>query len=515
MTHPITPARARHPRLNLAISLAIVVAFAAAFMAPAEAGQKRPNVIFILTDDQRFDEIGLLNPLLETPHLDELAREGAFFRNAFVTTALCSPSRATILTGQYMHDHGIVDNNVGFREGTRFFPMYLDEAGYQTAFIGKWHMGGEGDAPQPGFDHWVSFAGQGHYLPEQGGPGGTMLNVDGERVPQKGYITDELTDYALDWLGRSERDAPFFLYLSHKAQHSEFTPAERHDDQYAGVDIPPPPSQANTPENYAGKPMWVKNQRNSWHGVDFPYHSTLDIEEYRRNYHRTLSAVDDSVGRLVAWLEEAGLADETLVIYASDNGFLFGEHGLIDKRNAYEESMRVPLIAWAPGLVAQPGERRQLVANLDIAPTILAAAGLPPPPQFSGRSFLPLIEAGPGDVPWRDELLYEYYWEYNFPHTPTTFALRTARYKLIQYHGVWDVEEFYDLESDPREMVNLIDSADHRERIEDMRRRLYEMLAAADGGHAIPYSRRDHGSAVLRSRDGAEAAEFPEKWLRP
>jgi N-acetylglucosamine-6-sulfatase len=177
--------------------------------------------------------------------------------------------------------------------------------------------------------------------------------------------------------------------------------------------------------------------------------------------------------------------------------------------------MRVPLIAWGPGLVASPGERQQLIANLDIAPTILAAAGLPPPSQFSGRSFLPLIEANPGDAPWPDELLYEYYWEYNFPHTPTTFALRTARFKLIQYHGVWDVEEFYDLDADPREMVNLIDSPDHQERIEDMRRRLYELLAAADGSHAIPYSRRDHGSAVLRSREGAEAAEFPEKWLRP
>ena len=204
------------------------------------------NIIFILTDDQRYDEIGLLNPILDTPNLDSLAREGAFFRNAFVTTALCSPSRATILTGQYMHDHGIVDNNVRFRGDARFFPMLLDEAGYQTAFIGKWHMGGEGDAPQPGFDRWVSFAGQGHYLPEQGGPDGAMLNVDGKRVPQKGYITDELTAYAIDWLGTLDRDAPFFLYLSHKALHAEFTPASRHRDQYADAKIPVPPSHANT-----------------------------------------------------------------------------------------------------------------------------------------------------------------------------------------------------------------------------------------------------------------------------
>jgi arylsulfatase A-like enzyme len=471
------------------------------------------NIIFILTDDQRYDEIGLLNPILDTPNLDALAREGAFFRNAFVTTALCSPSRATILTGQYMHDHGIVDNNVHFRGDARFFPMLLDEAGYQTAFIGKWHMGGEGDAPQPGFDRWVSFAGQGHYLPEQGGPDGAMLNVDGKRVPQKGYITDELTAYAIDWLGTLDRDAPFFLYLSHKALHAEFTPASRHENQYADAKIPVPPSQANSAANYEGKPMWVKNQRNSWHGVDFPYHSRLDVQEYQRDYHRSLSAVDESVGTLVRWLEDQGLEDDTLVVFMSDNGFLFGEHGLIDKRNAYEESIRVPLIAWGPGVVQTNGDRQALVANVDIAPTLVDAAGLPVPPQFSGASFLALIREPAGAPEWRNELLYEYYWEYNFPHTPTTFALRTDRYKLIQYHGVWDTEELYDLEADPKEMRNLIESAEHAERIEQMRRRLYERLASSKGDHVIPWSQRAYWAALLRHRDGAKAAEFPEKWL--
>ncbi len=476
---------------------------------------KPRNIIFILTDDQRYDEIGLLNPLLETPNLDALARDGAFFRNAFVTTALCSPSRATILTGQYMHDHGIVDNNVPFRGDPLFFPMLLDDAGYATAFIGKWHMGGEGDAPQPGFDRWVSFEGQGHYLPEQGGPGGAMLNVDGQRVPQQGYITDELTAYAIDWLETLDGKSPFFLYLSHKALHAEFVPATRHRDQYADAEIPEPPSRADTAENYEGKPMWVKNQRNSWHGVDYPYHSTLDVQEYQRNYHRSLSAVDESVGRLVRWLEDRGLEDDTLVLFMSDNGFLFGEHGLIDKRNAYEESMRVPLIAWGPGVVRTSGDRHEVVANVDIAPTLVEAAGLQSAPQFSGDSFLALIREPAADPKWRNELLYEYYWEYNFPHTPTTFALRTERYKLIQYHGVWDTEELYDLENDPREMKNLIESAEHQERIADMRRRLFELLANAGGEHVIPWSRRDHDAAVLRHRDGAKAAEFPEKWLRP
>ncbi len=500
---------------NILLPALVLAGIAAPDPASTEARQDGPlNVIFILTDDQRYDEIGVLNPLLHTPNLDRLAGEGAFFRNAFVTTALCSPSRATILTGQYMHEHGIVDNNVPFRGNPRFFPMYLDEAGYQTAFIGKWHMGGEGDAPQPGFDHWVSFEGQGHYLPEQGGPGGALLNVDGKRVAQRGYITDELTQYAIDWLDAIDPGEPFFLYLSHKALHSEFTPAERHRRQYADVEIPAPASQADTPANYAGKPMWVKNQRNSWHGVDYPYHSTLDVQEYQRDYHRTLSAVDESVGRLIDWLEDNGHERDTLVVFMGDNGFLFGEHGLIDKRNAYEESMRVPLIAWGPGVVDEPGERMALVANLDVAPTVLAAAGLPAPAQFSGRNFLPLIRNTDVGDDWRDELLYEYYWEYNYPQTPTTFALRTSRYKLIQYHGVWDTEELYDLAADPREMHNLIDSDAHAERIVDMRRRLYALLADAEGAHVVPYSRRDHDAALLRHRERSKAAEFPEAWQR-
>ena len=496
------------------IVLALLAGCAERAAGPAGPAAQRLNVIFILTDDQRYDEIGLLNPILETPNLNALAREGAFFRNAFVTTSLCSPSRATILTGQYMHDHGIVDNNAPFQGNPRFFPMYLQEAGYETAFIGKWHMGGHGDDPQPGFDHWVSFAGQGHYLPSHGGPDGAMLNVDGKRVPQRGYITDELTDYALEWLGTRSGEAPFLLYLSHKALHANFTPADRHRDQYADAGIPVPASQADTDENEAGKPMWVQNQRNSWHGVDYPYHSSLDVQEYKRDYHRSLSAVDESLGRLIGWLRDNGLEDSTLVLFMGDNGFLFGEHGLIDKRNAYEESIRVPLIAWGPGIIQEKGDRGEIVANLDIAPTIVDAAGLAIPAQFSGRSFLPLIRE-PGDgAEWRDELFYEYYWEYNFPHTPTTFALRTDRYKLIQYHGIWDTDELYDLDDDPAEMNNLIDSPKHRELVDTMRRRLHELAANARGEHVVPYTRKAGDGAVLRHRHRSTAAEFPEKWLR-
>ena len=478
------------------------------------------NVIFILTDDQRFDEMGFMNPIIDTPNIDRLAREGVHFKNAFVTTALCSPSRATILTGQYMHNHGVVDNNAPPNPNSVFFPQYLQAAGYDTAFVGKWHMGEAASAsrslddPQPGFDHWVSFAGQGHYYPTQLRNGlVNQLNINGEHVPQKGYITDELTDYALDYLSERPSDNPFFLYLSHKAVHANFSPAERHAEQYADRDIPIPASQADTDENYHGKPMWVKNQRNSWHGVDFPYHSSLDVQAYKMEYHRAMSAVDDSIGRLLAWLAENGYAENTIVMLMGDNGFLFGEHGLIDKRNAYEESMRVPLVAWGPSVLPESYKVDEIVANLDIAPTMLDIAGLKSPVQFEGQSLLPLAR-GMSVSDWRKELLYEYYWEFNFPSTPTTFALRTDDYKLIQYHGIWDTEELYDIKNDPKEMNNLVGDPQYLPIVAAMRQKLFKRLVNNQGQHVVPYTEKFSSGAVFRERDRSKAAEFPDRWLK-
>jgi len=508
------------------VDVALLAVVAITVTTGAGAATPRPeasrmNVIFILTDDQRYDELGFMNPVLKTPHIDRLAREGVHFRNAFVTTSLCSPSRASILTGQYMHNHGVVDNNTPVAAGSVFFPQYLQQAGYQTAFIGKWHMGeaqsseGPIDRPQPGFDYWLSFAGQGHYYPVVRNGKANQFNINGRHVPQTGYITDELTDYTLGWLSKErDTDRPFFVYLSHKAVHSDFTPPERYADLYADAQIPAPASQADTEENYRGKPLWVRNQRNSWHGVDFPYHSTLDVQEYQRQYHRAMTAVDDSVGRIAAWLEQNGLADRTVIMLMGDNGFMFGEHGLIDKRNAYEESIRVPLLAYIPGL-DQPGRVvEQMVAGIDIGPTVLDIAGVREmPAQFEGRSMLPLALGGKADD-WRQDLLYEYYWEFNYPMTPTTFALRTDRYKLIQYHGVWDTEELYDLQADPREMRNLIDDPDHLEVRVQLRKELHRRLANRRGEHVIPYSEKWGPGAHYRNRDGSGAAPFPPAWLK-
>jgi len=448
------------------------------------AGGKTRNVVFILSDDHRYDFMGFLGKpkFLETPNMDRMAREGAYIRNAFVTTSLCSPSRASILTGQFSHRHGVVDNQTAIREDVVFFPQYLQEIGYETAFMGKWHMGHEDDEPRPGFDKWISFRGQGVY-------NDPALNIDGRQVKAKGQISDLLTDYAVEWLER-QRSKPFFLYLSHKAVHAMFEPAKRHLGRYENAKLEYPKSMADTPENYAGKPAWVKEQRNSWHGVDYMYHGDMDFDTFYKRYCETLLGVDGSIGRVLKCLEDKGLAESTLVVYMGDNGFCFGEHGLIDKRHMYEPSMRVPMLAFCPDLIKPGAVVEQLVQNIDVAPTVLEAAGARTPENMDGRSILPLL-AGKS-IPWRDAVFYEYYWEANFPHTPTTFGVRTDRYKFIHYYGVWDTDELYDLKDDPEEMHNLIDKPEHAKLVEQLRTRMYDWLEQT-GGMTIPL-RREKGA---------------------
>lgn len=485
----------------------------------------RPNVIFVLLDDLRFDTMGFLTSGLETPNIDFLAHNGVYFPNAVVTTSLCSPSRATLLTGMATVNHGVVDNNNASEDGLVFFPSYLQAAGYQTAFFGKWHMGAATDAPRPGFDRWVSFRGQGTYGPTDGiAPARVAagerqtLNIDGVVTPRRGYITDELTDYTMDWLEQGrDPQKPFFLYLSHKAVHSDFVPAERHRDQYANLKIELPASSADTEENYRGKPMWVRNQRNSWHGVDFPYHSDQDLREYIREYYRTLSAVDESLGRILGWLRAAKLEENTVVIFSSDNGFLFGDHGLIDKRNAYEPSVRVPLLVYAPGRVPQGVTNTARVRNLDFAPTVLDFAGVAAPPQFEGRSYRDLAMGRVSAAEWAaPDFIYSYYWEWTFPQTPTTFAVVNGSTKYIQYHGVWDTEELYDLANDPDEMNNLISDPAWKARKIELRQRLYAGLSRKDGAHVVPYTQRTAEGIVWRNMeaDGATAAPFPDRWVK-
>lgn len=448
---------------------------------------KPKNVLFILVDDLRYDAMGFMGkiPGLETPNIDRLAKSGAHCPNTFCTTALSSPSRASILTGLYSHCHQVVDNQAPEPEHNIFFPQYLQNAGYQTAMIGKWHMGDENSMPRKGFDRWVSFRGQGSYY-------NATLNIDGkeQNLSDSAYITDVLTDYGIDFIENNERKQPFFLYLSHKAVHAEFAPAARHKGRYADMPIQYPASMDLTKTNAYkenGLPDWVKEQRYSWHGVDYMYHGQTNFDKFYRDYCETLLAVDESVGRLLDYLEAHNLRENTVVMLMGDNGFSFGERGLIDKRHMYEESMKVPFLVSCPGTIPAGITIEPMIQNIDVAPTVLQLAGLSIPGYMQGVTFLPLV-TGKKVENWRDKVFYEYFWEYAFPQTPTCFGVRTDRYKYIFYHGVWDTNELYDLTNDPGETKNLIKSAEHQSLIKQLQSELWTWLETTHGMQ-IPLNR--------------------------
>ena len=445
------------------------------------------NIVLILSDDHRYDFMGFMEEgpaFLETPNLDRMAVQGAHFRNAFVTTSLCSPSRATILTGQYMHHHRVVDNQRPVADGTRFFPEYLQEAGYTTGFVGKWHMGHDHDEPRKGFNHWVSFKGQGTYFDPE-------LNLNGSRKSFKGYTTDILADQALEWLKTRTDEDPFLLYLSFKAVHYPFQPAPRHHGRYEDKAIDYPMTMANTESNYQTQSNWIRERRYGIHGIDHMETGPLDkdpVPSFDDLYHRyceTVHGLDENIGRVLDYLDSSKLMENTIVVYLGDNGFALGEHGFYDKRDAFEESIRIPMLAMAPGLIKPGSKIDAMMLNMDLAPTLLEAANIniQKSMQLDGQSALPWLRGE--TIPWRDHILYEYHWEWNFPATPTTLAIRGDRYKYIYYHGVWDRNGFYDLETDPNERVNLINIPTYQEQILSMRSQLFQELDAS-GGLVLP-----------------------------
>ena len=445
------------------------------------------NIVLILSDDHRHDFMGFMEEgpaFLETPNLDRMAMQGAHFRNAFVTTSLCSPSRATILTGQYMHHHRVVDNQRPVADGTRFFPEYLQEAGYTTGFVGKWHMGHDHDEPRKGFNHWVSFKGQGTYFDPE-------LNLNGSRKSFKGYTTDILADQALEWLKTRTDEDPFLLYLSFKAVHYPFQPAPRHHGRYEDKAIDYPMTMANTESNYQTQSNWIRERRYGIHGIDHMETGPLDkdpVPSFDDLYHRyceTVHGLDENIGRVLDYLDSSKLMENTIVVYLGDNGFALGEHGFYDKRDAFEESIRIPMLAMAPGLIKPGSKIDAMMLNMDLAPTLLEAANIniQKSMKLDGQSALPWLRGE--TIPWRDHILYEYHWEWNFPATPTTLAIRGDRYKYIYYHGVWDRNGFYDLETDPNERVNLIKIPAYQEQILSMRSQLFQELDAS-GGLVLP-----------------------------
>jgi N-acetylglucosamine-6-sulfatase len=420
----------------------------------------RPNIVFILIDDLRWDELGIAgHPYLKTPNIDRIGKEGAMFRNAFLTNPLCSPSRAGYLTGQYAHINGITDNVDRSAASHRLmtFPRLLDQLGYETAFIGKWHMGND-DMPRPGFDRWVSFKGQGSYLNPD-------INEDGKSVKPSGYITDILTGYAVDFI-KQPHDKPFLVYLAHKAIHPEvmqhddgsvnlaaaemFIPAERHRNLYAGEKIPRRPSYQRPPD---GKPALQRKIGD----LSALGPNTATRDESILGRQRSLMAVEEGVGRIFEALKEIGQLDRTIIVFASDNGYFYGEHGLsVERRLAYEESIRTPLLVRYP-LIIKPGTMRdEFALNIDLAPTLLELAGIAPPGIMQGRSLVPLLK---GNRPaWRNSFLIEYYSDKVFPRVIQMGyqAVRTTRWKYIHYLELEGMDELYDLKADPFEMKNLI-----------------------------------------------------------
>jgi len=427
--------------------------------AGARQAVSRPNILFILTDDQRWDAMSCMgHPFVKTPNMDRIAREGARFANAFVTTSLCSPSRASFLTGTHAHRHGVYTNeSIDPTPSTPTFPMLLDRRGYETAFVGKWHMARQAD-PRPGFDYWLSFSGQGKYQDP-------ALNENGRAFKAKGYMTDLLTDYAVKWL-RRPRTSPFCLILSHKAVHGPFTPADRHRQMYTDVEVPRPASFDDT---YKGKPEWYRRaitygtRRKDWiQNRNKPVPDELPPREWNPrqkhmlNYYRALLAVDEGIGKVLDTLAERGVLDNTVVVFAGDNGYFHGEHRRGDKRLIYDEALRIPFLIRYPKLV-EPGTVIDKIAlNIDLAPTLLDLAGVAAPRTVQGRSLRPLLTGK--KVDWRQRFLYTYFQEAWQPGMPTMLAVRTETWKYARYPEIDDIEELYDLRSDPREMHNLIES---------------------------------------------------------
>ncbi len=450
--------------------------------APGEGtGPGRPNVVLILTDDQRWDQMSCAgHSYLKTPNLDRLAAEGAMFENMFVTTSLCSPSRASFLSGVYAHTHGVVNNFTDYPAGMASFPKRLQEEGYETAYIGKWHMGEKDDRKRPGFDCWISHSGQGKYFDN-------TWNVNGERKVVEGYYTTRVTDMAVEWLKGRSGGKPFLLVLGHKAAHTPFTPEPKYEHIFDGVDIRYPESAFRL----EGKPAWVKERIDTWHGIYGPIYgfrkkfpdrrpeSVRDFARFVRAYTATIKSVDDSVGRVYAELKEAGWLWNTLIVFAGDNGMFLGEHGMTDKRTMHEESIRVPLLVRYPE-IAKPGTKvKQQVLNIDLAPSVLEICGAAPLKNIHGASWKGLL-AGKTEG-WRKSWFYEYNYEKQFPYTPNVRGVRTDRWKYVHYpHGDGGPDrhkaELYDLENDPGESTNLIDDPARSDVVERLEKELARLM---------------------------------------
>ncbi|MCZ6671553.1 MAG: sulfatase [Verrucomicrobia bacterium] len=456
----------------------------------SEAATQRPNIIFVMTDDHTHHQMSLTgNQLISTPNLDRLAEEGVWFKNAFCTNSLCAPARATILTGCLSNVNGILGNSEDKDKIERLdpelptFPQLLQQAGYQTGLVGKWHLPHD---PR-GFDYSCILPGQGLYFDPD-------MIENGERKKFEGYVTDIITDKALDYLEGIDSDKPFCLVYQHKGPHRPFTPALRHKDLYKDADFPHPETFNDdySTRLIAGKAADMKFEQSIARDYGDVFYGKSESEKkewiyqrYVKDHYRAVQSIDEGLGRVLDYLDENGLAENTLVIYTTDNGFYLGEHGWYDKRFMYEPSLRIPFLVRYPNGVHAGQVDERMIMNVDVAPTILDFAGIQIPDIMQGESLKPLLTGQ--DVKWRDHIYYSYYentWamramaqadlsdpSFNFftahrigPHR----GIRNERYKLIEYYSTTEYWEFFDLETDPNEVNNVFSDLSYADIIKTM-----------------------------------------------
>ena len=484
--------------------------------------QPKPNIIFIFSDDHATNAIsaygGIYNDLATTPNIDRIANEGALLTNTLCTNAICGPSRAAILTGKYSHINKYYKNYKGgiFDSKQWTYPQALKEAGYQTALVGKWHLASE----PVGFDYYKYHISQG----QQGLYWNPVYNDNGKKIKEKGYATNLTTDFALDWLNGREEKEPFCLLLQFKAPHREWSPDTKYKDLWEDIEMPYP---ATFNDTYKGRELTAgdtemtmdyfsrkdmkmtppdslsKKERRKWlrfgvkPGETVVPSENLSNEEIRKwkyqkyikDYLATIKSVDDNIGRVLEYLKENGLEENTIVVYASDQGFFLGEHGFFDKRFMYEEALRMPFIIRYPGKIKPGIIVDDIITNIDFAPTLLEMAGIPVPEGVQGNSFFSNLK-GKTPQDWRQSMYYHYY-EFPYYHrVQPHYGIRNQRYKLIHFYYDVDVWEFYDLQNDPSEMNNLINSDTHAELVDSLKIELYRLKKGYGNNMSLTELRR-------------------------
>jgi arylsulfatase A-like enzyme len=443
-----------------------------------QSSTKRPNIVFIMTDDHAAHAVSAYGSRInKTPNIDRLAKEGMRFENCFVTNSICTPSRAAILTGKYSHLNGVpVFNHID--NSQPMLQKYLQQAGYHTGMVGKWHLGGNrGKEGEPtGFDYWNILPGQGAYFDP------VMIEM-GERKKLTGYATDVITDIAIDFIKKRPQDKPFFLMYHHKAPHRNWQPDEKYRKQFENIVVPEP---ATFNDDYKGKSdasrlatNHIDNDLNDNdlkmkppEGLSGQALKKWKYQRYMRDYLACVQSVDDNIGRFLDWLDKNGLAENTIVIYTSDQGFFLGEHNMYDKRFMYEESLRMPFLIRWPGKIKPGSVSKGMILNVDFAPTMLDAAGVKTPADMQGRSFLPLLE---GKTPrdWRTAMYYRYYHP-GHHNVAAHYGIRTDRYKLIYFNKL-DQWELYDLRKDPRETRNVYSDPGYAKIVEALKKELQRL----------------------------------------